>query len=333
MKVLILAGGSGERFWPLSTPKTPKQFLKIFGDKTLLRRTFERIYPPIDPKDIYIVTLGKYVEKTKREIPEIPVENIIAEPLKRNTAPAIILSLLRMNGHDIVSVLPADHMIPNKEDFWKVLDKASCVADKYGGIVTIGIKPTRPETGYGYIEIAFEIEKEVYKVKRFREKPDYETAMSFIEKGNFYWNSGMFIFKVNEFLKEAKKYAKEIVNKLLTIDLEDEEEVKKAYENMEPISVDYAIMEKSEKVLMIKSDFYWSDVGNWISVREIEGYSKNNDNIALIDSENIFIKGVTKNIAVVGLKDVIIVEAEEGLLIMNELYAPKVREAVKKFYK
>ena len=238
-----------------------------------------------------------------------------------------------MDKHDTVLALPADHLIPNKEDFWRVMDKAIHVADKYGGIVTIGIKPTRPETGYGYIEIAFEIEKGVYKVKRFREKPDYETAVSFIEKGNFYWNSGMFIFKVGEFLKEAKKYAKEIVNKLSTIDLEDEEEVKSAYEDIEPISIDYAIMERSEKVLMVKGDFYWSDVGNWVSVREIEGYSKDNNNVALIDSENIFIKGVEKNVAVIGLKDVIIVETEEGLLIMNELYAPKVREAVKKFYK
>jgi len=332
VKALILAGGSGERFWPLSTPDTPKQFLKLFGSKTLIRQTFERISPPLDPEDICVVTLERYAQKTLEELPELPKENIIAEPAKKNTAPAIILGTLYIGENETIAVLPADHLIKEKKKFWEVIEKAAAVAQKTQSIVTIGIKPTRPETGYGYIETAEEIEENVYKVKRFREKPDYETAVEFIEKGNFYWNGGMFIFTGKTLLKEAKNHLPQIYEKLSSIDIKNFQKLKKVYEEMEPISIDYAIMEKTENIVMVKANFYWSDVGNWVSVKEIEGYTKESENIALIDSENVFIRGISKKIAVVGLRDVIIVETNEGLLIMSESAAPKVRNAIKKFY-
>jgi len=333
MKALILAGGSGERFWPLSTPNTPKQFLKLFGSKTLIKQTFERISPPLAPEDIYVVTLEKYVEKTREELPELPKENIIAEPAKKNTASAIILGTLYIGENETIAVFPADHLIKEKKKFWEVIEKAAAVAQKTQSIVTIGIKPTRPETGYGYIETAEKIEENVYKVKRFREKPDYETAVEFIEKGNFYWNGGMFIFTGKTLLKEAKNHLPQIYEKLSSIDIKNFQKLKKVYEEIEPISIDYAIMEKTENIVMVKATFYWSDVGNWVSVREIEGYTKESENIALIDSENIFIKVNNKKVAVAGLRDVIIIETDEGLLIMSESAAPKVRNAVKKFYK
>lgn len=171
MKALILAGGSGERFWPFSTPETPKQFLKLFGDKSLIRWTFERVLKRLDPKDVIVVTHRDYVERTKEELPELPPENIIAEPLKKNTAPACFVGTKLAEDDEPVLVLPADHRISDVEKFWETMEKALDAVEKYGGLFTFGIVPTRPETGYGYIEVGKELEDGVHEVAQFRENP------------------------------------------------------------------------------------------------------------------------------------------------------------------
>ncbi|HBF10226.1 mannose-1-phosphate guanylyltransferase [Thermotoga neapolitana] len=333
MKALILAGGSGERFWPFSTPETPKQFLKLFGDKSLIRWTFERVLKRLDPKDVIVVTHRDYVERTKEELPELPPENIIAEPLKKNTAPACFVGTKLAEDDEPVLVLPADHRISDVEKFWETMEKALDAVEKYGGLFTFGIVPTRPETGYGYIEVGKELEDGVHEVAQFREKPDLETAKRFLESGRFLWNSGMFLWKAKEFIEEVKVCEPAIYEHLKDVDPRDFEAMKKAYEKVPSISVDYAVMERSKKVRVVKADFEWSDVGNWSSVREIEGYTEESENVVLVDSERVFVKPHDKPIAIVGLSDVIVIDTPNGILICKEEHAQKVREVVRKLFR
>lgn len=324
MKAIILAGGSGERFWPLSTPENPKQFLKLFGDKSLLRQTFERINHEIPVEDIFIVTSKKYKEKTKSELPEIPEDNILPEPSKKNTAPACAYGTLKAAGNDneTVFVVPADHYIPDIDKFWKRVKKAEEFLNKQKeGIVTFGIVPTRPETGYGYIEISEKIEQDIFKVKMFREKPNYETAVEYINSGSFYWNSGMFMWKKEYFISQMKKHAPEVINPFF-----QEKQLEKIYEKIEPISIDYALMEKADKIYLVKSDFVWSDVGNWNSLKELG--VENSKNTVLIDS-NAFVQ-TTKPTIVIGLKDIIVIETENGILVVDEKDVERIREGVDK---
>ncbi|HOB15649.1 MAG TPA: mannose-1-phosphate guanylyltransferase [Defluviitoga sp.] len=330
MKAVILAGGSGERFWPLSNSKKPKQFLKLFSDKSLIRETYERLLDKMNPADIYIVTSENYYELTKQEIPEINEKNLILEPIPRNTAPACMLGTLVAEENEIVTILPADHFIPNKDAFWDTLNKGIEAASKYIGLFTLGITPTRPETGYGYIEVCSELEPNIFKVKSFKEKPDQQTAKTFIEKGNFFWNSGIFIWKKEVFLKEMEHHAYEIYEQLINIDPFDIYTLKEIYPNVKKISIDYALMEKSKNIYVIKTDLLWSDVGNWVSVRELTGYSDDSKNVHIIDGENVFVK-TDKKVGVIGLSNIVVVESEEGILITTEEKAQKVRNISQKF--
>lgn len=330
MKAVILAGGSGERFWPLSNPKKPKQFLQLFSNKSLIRETYERLVHQMKPNDIYIVTSEQYFELTKREIPEINSKNIILEPIPRNTAPACMLGTLIAESDEVVIILPADHFIPDADDFWNTLNKGIEAAYKYKGLFTLGITPTRPETGYGYIEADIELEPNIFKVKSFKEKPDQETAKSFIKEGNFFWNSGIFIWKKEVFLKEMEKHSYEIYEQLVNIDPFDNYILKNIYPNIKKISIDYALMEKSKNIYVTKTDLLWSDVGNWVSVRELAGYSDENKNVHVIDGENIFVKS-KKNVGVIGLSNIVVIESEDGILITTEEKAQKVRNISQKF--
>ncbi|PLV59785.1 mannose-1-phosphate guanylyltransferase [Thermotoga sp. KOL6] len=330
MKVVILAGGSGERFWPFSTPDMPKQFLRLFGDKSLIRWTFERVLKEMNPKDVFVVTYKDYVERTGEELYELPKENIIAEPMKRNTAPACFIGTKLAEENEPVLVLPADHRIPNTEKFWETVNKAVTALERYGGLFTFGIVPTRPETGYGYIEVGSQLEEGVHNVAQFKEKPDLETAKKFIESGNYLWNSGMFLWKGGEFIDEVRICEPAIYEHLKDVDPRDFEALKKAYEKVPEISVDYAVMERSKKVRVVKADFEWSDVGNWSSVREIEGYTEESENVILVDSERVFVKPFNKPIAVVGLSDIIVIDSPNGILVCREETAQRVREVTKK---
>ncbi|HBT51275.1 MAG TPA: mannose-1-phosphate guanylyltransferase [Petrotoga sp.] len=325
MKAIILAGGSGERFWPLSNSKTPKQFLKLFSDKTLIRETYERMRYKMEPTDIFIITAEKYQQLTMKEIPEIPKENIILEPIPRNTAPACMLGTQIAQDDEIVVILPADHYIPDKSKFWDTLSEAIQGAQKYDGLFTLGITPTRPETGYGYIEAGKAINNSTYKVNSFKEKPDPEKAKIFLSKGNYYWNSGMFIWKKSTFLEQMKKHSPGIYNQLINITPWDTESLRKIMPNIEKISIDYALLERSDKVYVVKADFVWSDVGNWVSVRELQGYSDNDENVEVIDGKNVFVKS-DKFVGIIGLSNIIVVEGENGILIAKEENSQDVRK-------
>lgn len=332
MQVVILAGGSGERFWPLSTTKTPKQFLRLFGNKTLIRHTYERLSGEVSPEDIYVVTSNQTKGQTIEEIPEIPEKNILGEPFRRNTAAACFTGTLMANDSSPILVLPADHKIEDKVLFWDVVKRAGESLNKLGGLYTFGIKPTRPETGYGYIERGEKVDNDVYHVQHFHEKPQLDVAKEYLNSDRFYWNSGMFLWTKQSFMSEMKKNASDIYNALINMDPYNEGSVKNSYEKTPAISIDYALMEKSDQVKTIPISINWSDVGSWASVKELEGVSPENENTCLVDSENVYIRSSSgKKIAVVGVNNLIVVETPEGILICNDHSSQKIREAARKF--
>jgi len=333
VQVIILAGGSGERFWPLSTSKTPKQFLKLFGGKSLIRHTFERLTGEIAFEDIYVVTSYQTREQTIQEIPEIPEENILGEPLRKNTAAACFTGTLLAKDHAPILVLPADHKINEKEVFWTYIRQAEKSVNKQEGLITFGINPTRPETGYGYIETGDEVDESVYNVLKFHEKPERSLAEKYIRASNYYWNSGMFLWTKAFFLNQMLAYAPDIYNALIGMNPLDSESLKTHYEKVPANSIDYALMEQSDQVRIIPVSLDWSDLGSWESIKEMEGPSTNSENICLIDSDNVYIRSETgKKIAVIGGCDgLIVVETHEGILICRETSSQKVREAARKF--
>jgi len=322
LKIIILAGGSGERFWPVSTAETPKQFLKLFGEKTLLRQTFERLSFKASPKDIYIVTHRNYKEKTLAEVPEIPKENILLEPSKKNTAPACTYACLQLDKDEIIFIVPADHFIPQIEEFWSDVEVAEKFLQTHQGILTFGIVPTRPETNYGYIEVSQQIEGEIFKVQRFHEKPDYKTALNYIEKGSYLWNSGMFMYKNNYFIEQMKRHAPQVIQPFFM-----HSDIEKTYDLVPSISIDYALMEKAEQMYTVKARFIWSDVGNFLSLKELG--MKNSKDAVTIDSENVFIN-TTKPTIVIGMSDVVIVETQNGILVSKMQGLEKIRDALRK---
>ncbi len=327
MKAVILAGGSGERFWPLSTIDTPKQFLKLFDGKSLIRQTFERLKRFIDPADMYVITSDDQVDRTLSEMPEIPSENIIGEPMRRNTAPACFLGALAAGPENIQLVVPADHRIPDPDEFWKCVEIAENSVKLNGGLITFGIKPTRPETGYGYIETGEE-SNGVFEVASFREKPDRETAASFIKSGNLYWNSGMFVWRGEDLISEMRKTSPALFRVLEGLDPYNGPELESRYGGLEPISIDYAVMERSREVWMVPGRFRWSDVGSWTSMRELEGYTS--DHI-LVDCKRVFVKSTTgRAIGVLGMEDLIVIDTDEGLLICRDGDSQRVKEITRR---
>lgn len=332
VKVVFLAGGSGERFWPLSRKGKPKQFLKLLGENSLLRDSYLRIQGFVPDESIFLVTFWEHKGLAIKELPEIPEKNIIGEPMGRNTAAAIILPSFLMDEEDIMVVLPSDHYIPEKEKFLKHLDQAIALAQE-GYLVTFGIKPTRAETGYGYIEVEREIPGG-FKVKRFREKPSKEVAEEFLASGKHFWNSGMFIWKVSAFREAAKKFLPSTFRVLeeTSESYQDLGALSGAYEKIESISVDYAIMERAENVAMVKGDFLWSDVGNWLSLAELLGkggsYAENPYLVTASETEKYLVLGNTKEVALLGLENVGFIESEDAILILNLENAQDVRKIV-----
>ena len=257
---LILAGGAGTRLRPLSSDENPKQFLPIFGGKSLIQLTWERLEPVIAPEHIFVSTTEQYATKCRAHLPQLRPENIIAEPARRNTAPAIALSCFAIEsaiGPCTIACLPSDHHIANPREFVRILERAYEHAESSEDLVTIGIEPTEPHTGYGYLELGDEIAPGVIRLRRFMEKPSRERAEEFLRSGNFAWNGGMFIWRSDVFRRSLERAAPEIAG--VRFD---------TYEAMPNISIDYALMEKAPNVATIRGEFGWSDVGSWEALRK-----------------------------------------------------------------
>lgn len=336
-----MAGGIGSRFWPRSKAKSPKQLLRIFGENTMIQDTVDRLKGLVDDENIYIITNKIQKPEIVTQLDHVPPENIIEEPFGRNTAACIGLAsvIIKKNDKDAVTlILPADHIIKDKNLFHTTLKSAAEFADESKGLVTIGIPPTRPETGYGYIQIDDKsVSDNIFKVLTFAEKPNYATAVRFIESGDFMWNSGMFIWRADVILNEIKNYMPDLYDGLETIskDIGNPDYDKtlfNIYGILKSISIDYGIMEKSKQVFLIKGKFSWSDVGSWEEVYQLS--EKNDDGNALkgniysdrtIDS---YVYSPGKFTAVIGVENLIIINTEEALLICRRDQCQDVKKIV-----
>lgn len=328
---LILAGGKGTRLFPLSRSKNPKQFLKVINNKSFLRNTVDRIIPLVGKDNVYVVTNKEYIDKVYEELYDIDKSNIFAEPENKETATCIGLSaakLLKKDKDASMIILPSDHYIENKKLFINTIKQAIEIAERKKALVTIGIKPIRPETGYGYIEMGEKITADIdsFKVERFLEKPNLEVAKDLLMKGTYLWNSGMFIWRADVFLREMQKYLPKMYKSIMTIyqELETENEeitVKEQYKTIDGISVDFGIMQKTRRAYVIKSEFAWDDIGTFAALgRFLEKYNENHvtGNVFTESSENCIVFGKNRLIITFGIKDIIIVDTGDVVLVMDK---------------
>lgn len=314
---IIMAGGKGERLWPRSRDKYPKQFLEIIPNKgSLLQQTVKRISPLVDIIDVYIVTASKYKKIIIKQLPNLPIKNIICEPEGKNTSPAIeyaSMTVKKRCGDAITFVLPSDHVILDDEKFIKTLKRASKLANQ-GYLVTLGINPTAPDTGYGYIKA----KKNSDDVECFKEKPTLEKAKEYFNDGHYYWNSGMFIWKVSTILDAFNKY----MPKQHKAFISKNGSIAKIYHNLESISIDYAVMEKANNVKVIKSDFKWDDVGSWLSLSRINKLDNDNNylegNALAINTKDSIVVSNNKLIATLGLDNAVIIETKDSILVTTK---------------
>ncbi len=346
MYAVIMAGGKGTRFWPRSRNRLPKHLLDICSEKTIIQETVARILPLTPPEKILVVTGAAHAEELIAQLPEIPRENIIIEPVGRNTAPCIGLAALvvrRRSGDDVMAVLPSDHRIGDEETFRRVLSAAADMAATGEHLVTVGIKPTGPETGYGYIEQGQPVARkggvEIFRVRSLREKPDLETAKAFIARGCFFWNSGMFIWQASTILKELAVSLPDIYAGLGEIDSAlgtpaEMEVIAAAYKRFRSISIDYGVMEKTKNSLVIPAEFGWSDVGSWdalweVSEKDAAGIAaRNPGKLISVNARNSLVHSPRKLVALVDVDDLIVVETDDALLICKRGSSQDVRRVV-----
>lgn len=345
--VLILAGGSGERFWPLSRRAKPKQLLKLFSDQTLLEETLGRLTGFVPPDHVLILTNQDQETAVRASATELPAENIVAEPAKRDTAAAIALAVglvARRDPEATMIVLPADHVIRDGDAFRRDLAAAAAAARETGALVTIGIPPTWGCPGFGYIELGERVQtpgapgSSLFEVRRFREKPAPELAQSFFEQGGFRWNAGMFVWTLPAVRRELETQAPELGEFVSAIEqAPDYHEVLAAqFPTLPKISVDYAIMEKAGKVLALEATFDWDDVGSWIAVSKYlksdEHANASNCDLTLLDArENIvFTDGSGGRIALLGVTDLIVVQTADATLICNRHEAERIKQLYSK---
>lgn len=338
---VIMAGGVGSRFWPRSRGKMPKQLLRIFGEHTMIQDTVRRISKIVKTENIYIVTNKIQKAEIHNQLNHIPLNNIIVEPFGRNTAACVGLASVLIGNYNkdaATIVLPADHIIRDEAAFLDIIKKATRFAYESKGLVTIGIQPTRPETGYGYIQREDqEIEENIFKVKTFAEKPNYQTAESFLESGDFVWNSGMFIWRVESILKEIETHMPDLMDGLRKIQKsvvkgDYEKTLEVVYGMLRSISIDYGIMERSDNVYVIRSTFGWSDVGSWEEVYQLSHRDEFGNSLF----GNYFIEGVHNSLihsedkftACIGLANLIVINTDDALLVVNRNNAQDVKKVV-----
>jgi mannose-1-phosphate guanylyltransferase len=330
---LIMAGGQGTRFWPLSTEKKPKQFLNLLGDQTMLQMTTNRINEIVPFDRIFVCTTSDYIGLVKQQLSNLPEENIIIEPEGRNTAPCIMLSSMLINKKfkDInMIVLPSDHLIQDEEEFVKAVLKCEEFLDKEKkALVTIGMKPDRAETGYGYIKYNKILDsKEIQKVDEFIEKPDKYVAEYYLKDGNYLWNSGIFLWNITNIINQIKIYCPSIYENLKDIQCLNGEKlneyIKEKYSNIQKISIDYAVLEKSKDIYVKSAEMGWDDIGSWNALeryKEKDMYSNIvNDNTRLIESQSNIALNNDKKLIMIGINDTVAIETEDSIYIVNKQY-------------
>lgn len=339
---LIMAGGRGERFWPKSRKNMPKQFLSLTDDgKTMIQLTVERISPMVKIEDVYVATNKDYKSLVLEQLPGLPEQNVLCEPVGRNTAPCIGLGAMHIaKKYDdaLMFVFPSDHLIKFNKMFIRTLEDACEVAGKDNNLVTIGIVPDYPETGYGYIKFDSQItDGHAYKVDRFVEKPSLEVAKEYLATEEYLWNSGMFIWKISSILKNIQKFMPETYESLKRIQdaigTENEETVlEKEFHGIQSQSIDYGIMEKAEDIYILLGAFGWDDVGSWLAVERIKKTNEFGNvvsgNIITVNTHNCVIQGENKLIATIGLEDMIVVDTEDATLICSKDHAGDIKKVL-----
>jgi mannose-1-phosphate guanylyltransferase len=339
--VLVLAGGSGERFWPLSRKATPKQLLRLFSSQSLLEETVHRLDGLVPLENILVLTNQEQEAAVRRVLPNHPENNIVAEPAKRDTAAAIALGvgiIAARNASATMAVLPADHRISDKAAFQLDLKSAAQMAERSGDLVTIGITPTWACPGFGYIERGKQIgNSDAFEVIRFREKPNPDLAESFVRSGNFYWNAGMFIWSVNSILTEFNRHAPDLAEFVSAIrNSPDKKKVlADRFRSLRKTSIDYAIMEKASRVLVKPATFDWDDVGSWTAISKyLEQLSGNNAANCPVTvetaSNNIVFSDSKTHVALLGVNDLVVVQSKDAILVCHRHDVEKIKNLIPK---
>lgn len=339
---LIMAGGKGTRFWPLSTEEKPKQFLNLIGEETMIQTTVNRVLPIIPIERVFVCTGAMYVDLVKEQLPELPERNIIVEPEGRNTAPCVALSALvikRYYSNANMVVLPSDHLIKDENRFREKIEAANEYLNKNNkAIITLGMRPDRPETGYGYIKYGCETlavnDKKIIKVDKFVEKPNLETAKAYLEEGSYLWNGGMFLWNIGNILNEIKTYLPntyEALNRIEEVNEEDLQQlINSEYCKTDSISIDYGILEKSNEIYVVPSEIGWDDVGSWEAIeRYRERDAQGNihvGNITGVDNNNNLIIASNQKVTIDGLSDIYVIENNGQIIVGKKENVSNIKE-------
>ncbi|MEK7865331.1 MAG: mannose-1-phosphate guanylyltransferase [Planctomycetota bacterium] len=342
LHAVIMAGGSGKRFWPMSRRRTPKQLLTLVGKKTLVQETVERLGGLVPPDRTYVITNEAHVEVLRHHLPDLPERNVVGEPVGRDTAACIALSAAIVSATDpdaVILTLPADHLIRPKQTFQETVRAAAEVARESDALVVFGVKPRTASTGYGYIRAGEKLAElrriPVFRAKQFQEKPDAATARKYLESGDYYWNSGNFVWRASAILTQLEKHLPETWRAVMeireAIGTKDEAKVlAREYEKLQRISIDYAVMEKADDVRMIEASYEWDDVGSWGSLENV--FTRNKyGNVIIgkhcgIDTTNCIVMGDEHLVATIGVSDLIIVQTRDATLICHKDRAQDVRK-------
>jgi len=340
---VIMAGGSGTRMWPMSRKMRPKQLLRLFGGKSLLRRSFERLQAFLPAEQIYVITGGDYIAPMREELPEMPAGNFMAEPCARDTTNAVGLAahlLARRDPEGSMGVFTADHIIEPVDEYCETVAQGFEVAEQYpDALVTFGVKPRSAHTGYGYVYRGSKLGDGIYEVQQFVEKPDVPTAERYLSSGEYYWNSGMFAWRLPTIIEQIRKHQPEVDAGLCEVvaDFDDPEKadsVLARFSSLPKISVDFAIMEKADRVITVEMGCRWLDVGSWTSLAEIfepdaSGNTLAAPNVQMLDSGgNIVVSESDHLIATIGVKDLVIVHAGDATLICDKAQAQRIKKMV-----
>ena len=336
-----MAGGVGSRLWPLSTPETPKQFMDILGvGKTLIQLTAERFLPVCQPENIWVATGEAYVDLVRAQLPQVPPEQILAEPVGRNTAPCIAYAswkIARKDPEANIVVTPADALVLKTDVFAETITKALAFTQERDAIVTVGIAPTRPETGYGYIQAAEALHGQLVKVTEFKEKPDLDTAIGYLEDGHYFWNAGIFVWNVDTIVRELRAYAPQIASVMDSLSPafftpKEQDQLRQLFPTCEKISIDYAVMEKSPRIYVIAEDLSWSDLGTWGSVMDPipadeDGNVAIGSDVRLFDCRDCFVHTAgQQRVVVQGLDGYIVAASGNRLLVCRLSDEQRIRD-------